>query len=358
MIESTRITYIYGLYELGKDEIRYIGKSDNPFNRIRSHINDKSFSHKSCWIKSVVKNDGKICLKIVSVIPYDKWKEMEVYYISEYRKKNDLVNYTSGGDGFKSNIYYKTYHECKEWLSENKPIWVESRNNYVKWSKMGDFPKFLPIAPNSVFIDWKSWGDYLGTGTLQVMKRKENYLSYEESKKYLKENYNIKNSLEYRKITFPYFISSKPYRIYSNWKGWEDYLGYKSNIRRNIQYLDYESAKKWVKENLDIKSGKDYMIKSRDENFPIFLPRKPCRVYKDFKWSYFLEHLKNKKPNDFYMKYEDSIKIVHSLKFKNTKEWREWCKNKTDDLIKIPSSPDKVYKDKWTNWYIWLNIPK
>ena len=37
--DNCRITYIYGLYEVGKeDEIRYIGKSDNPKSRTYKHI--------------------------------------------------------------------------------------------------------------------------------------------------------------------------------------------------------------------------------------------------------------------------------------------------------------------------------
>jgi hypothetical protein len=35
-------------------------------------------------------------------------------------------------------------------------------------------------------------------------------------------------------------------------------------------------------------------------------------------------------------------------------EWREWCKNKPKEFIRIPSSPDSVYKEEWTNWYDWL----
>ena len=36
---NTKITYIYGLYEVGKeDEIRYVGKSDNPKIRLINHM--------------------------------------------------------------------------------------------------------------------------------------------------------------------------------------------------------------------------------------------------------------------------------------------------------------------------------
>lgn len=54
MNECTRITYIYGLYEVGKeDEIRYVGKSNNPIDRFRAHKNDKGKTPKTSWIKSI-----------------------------------------------------------------------------------------------------------------------------------------------------------------------------------------------------------------------------------------------------------------------------------------------------------------
>jgi len=52
---SCRITYIYGLYEVGKEnEIRYVGKSDNIYKRLKDHRNDKANNHKTCWIKSIL----------------------------------------------------------------------------------------------------------------------------------------------------------------------------------------------------------------------------------------------------------------------------------------------------------------
>lgn len=61
-----------------------------------------------------------------------------------------------------------------------------------------------------------------------------------------------------------------------------------------------------------------------------------------------------KKSNDFYLEYEVAIKIVHKLNIKSNGEWRRWCKNKPEEFIRIPSSPDKVYKKDWINWFEWL----
>lgn len=211
------VTYIYGLYEIGKEgQIRYIGKSDNIKKRLHDHKYDnRKTSYKSCWVKSVLSNGGKIGAIVIAVVDKNNWKEKEKYYIAEYRKTHKLVNLTDGGDEKLTNIYNKTLQECKEYLKENKPEWVNSLNNYKKWSKMDDFPSFLPKAPNKVFNDWVSWGDYLGTNYIRTIHRKKYYLSFNEAKEYLAK-FNFKKGSEFLKESFPYFIPKNPELIYKN----------------------------------------------------------------------------------------------------------------------------------------------
>ena len=65
---ETKITYIYGLYDLNNPNIiRYIGKSNSPRRRLTLHKYDrksKISNHKINWIKSI---DGKIGMKILKV---------------------------------------------------------------------------------------------------------------------------------------------------------------------------------------------------------------------------------------------------------------------------------------------------
>lgn len=350
-----KITYIYGLYEIGKEnEIRYIGKTDNPKKRLNDHIHDKKMtSHKSCWIKSVISEGNKIGIKIIAVVNFNNWKEEEIFYIKEYKKTNKLVNITDGGDGRKTNIYNKNLHECKKWLIKNKPNWVCNIKTYKEWSKLDSFPKFLPKAPHRVFNDWIGWSDYLNTNNISTNLRKNIYLEYEDAKKYLLENYKLKNTTDFRKTKIPIFIPKKPYNIYKEWKSWEDFLGYKSNKRIGIKYLDYDSAKKWILENWGRISCKEYREKSKNNDIPIFLPKKPEKTYENFKWSDYLEYNYRKKPKDFYLPFEEARKIARSLKLKNNKEWRKWCKNKSIEFIHVPSSPEQVYKE-WVSLYDWL----
>lgn len=350
-----KITYIYALYEIGKEnEIRYIGKSDNPIKRHRDHRNDKRLtSHKSCWVKSVLLKGSKIGMKVIAAVDAKKWKEKEIFYIKEYKKTNNLTNHTEGGNGKMKNIYYKNLQECKKWLKENKPD-INTMKSYKIWSKSESFPDFLPKAPDKVFTDWITWGDFLGTGRINTNNRKYIYLSYEEAKNYLKENYNIKNSTDFKKTKVPIFIPKKPFKIYSEWNGWGEFLGYKPFRRKiGLEYLDYESAKKWIKENFGNMSSKEYREISKIDNFPLFLPKKPERYYKHFKWSEYLYSNGRRKSKEFYIGFEESRKFARSLNLKTNMQWRKWCKNKPNEFIRIPSSPDQVYEE-WIDWYDWL----
>lgn len=355
-MNSCKITYIYGLYEVGKeDEIRYVGKTDNPQKRLRDHRNDKRItSYKSSWIKSVLSNGGYINIKVLKVVSQDCWKDKEIEIIKEYRSQFKLVNLTDGGDGRMNNIYNKSFDECKMWLKSNKPEWIKGLKEYKKWTKMEYFPDFLPKAPNRVFNDWTTWGDYLGTGSIHTMSRKDTYLSYEKAKRYLKENFNFKSSVDFRKTLVPIFIPKKPYNIYTEWLGWHEFLDYTPFKRIDKNYLDYNDAKVWIYDNLGKITSRDYREKSKNNEIPIFLPKKPERFYENFSWSEFLSNNGRKKNKNFYMNYNEAKEIVRNLNIKTNSEWRRWCKNKPKEFVRIPSSPSTVYKGEWKNWFEWL----
>ena len=354
-MDTCQVTYIYGLYEVGKeDEIRYVGKTDNPIKRLRDHKNDKRLtSYKSCWVKSVISKGIDIGIKILKVVNQKEWKIHEIQIIGEMKENHNLVNLTDGGNGKMSNIYNKSFDECKLWLKSNKPDWVTGLKEYKKWSKMNDFPDFLPKAPNRVFLHWTTWGDYLGTGRLQSCKIKEFYYTYQEAKNYLKNNYEIKNSAHFRRLKLPLFIPKKPNKFYNEWLGWEDFLNYKSNFRKNREYLEFEDAKIWIKNNYGKITVDEYRQKSKNNTLVDFLPKKPEKYYKDFKWSEFLFTNGRRRKKDFYINFYEARDIVRSMNLKTNMEWRRWCKNKSEQFIRIPSSPEQVYEE-WVDWYDWL----
>lgn len=105
-----RKIYIYALYEDGKEEYRYIGKTYNLKLRLKEHIREafsvKLPTHKINWIKSVINNGKNINIKCIEEANEDNWQEREKYWISKY---DNLTNSTEGGECGRTIFYTMSY---------------------------------------------------------------------------------------------------------------------------------------------------------------------------------------------------------------------------------------------------------
>lgn len=95
--------YIYGLVDPETKEIRYIGKSIRPIERLQNHMNDKSKCHRANWLQGLKKKGLKPELVIFEMIQGSNdwsWQESEKYWIKRGRALGwPLTNNTDGGDG-------------------------------------------------------------------------------------------------------------------------------------------------------------------------------------------------------------------------------------------------------------------
>lgn len=76
-----KITFIYTLEDLDGN-IRYIGKSNDPYNRLRKHCSPfslKKLTHKNNWIKLLLYEGSMPIVKIIDEVPIDSWKYWEKY---------------------------------------------------------------------------------------------------------------------------------------------------------------------------------------------------------------------------------------------------------------------------------------
>lgn len=93
-------TFIYALVCPDTNQPRYIGKSDFPVKRLRSHLLDKRITKRRLWFSCLNKN-GKIpILEILDEVPFHQRVFWEKHYISLYKGWGfNLLNHTDGGEG-------------------------------------------------------------------------------------------------------------------------------------------------------------------------------------------------------------------------------------------------------------------
>lgn len=94
---STKVTYLYALSD-PTGNIRYIGKSDNPKQRLKRHLKPTGTTHKEVWINHLLAHAAVPKLKILRLVPEFEWAVWERFYIEYYRNiGHDLTNTAEGG---------------------------------------------------------------------------------------------------------------------------------------------------------------------------------------------------------------------------------------------------------------------
>lgn len=125
-------TYIYALVDPRDGNTRYIGKTNNPRLRLKSHFNKSRHknTYKFNWINSLRELGLKPILEIIDEVPKSEWKYWERFWIYQFKQWGfNLTNSTSGGNGLtfgnstsykkgnKNLLGYKHSEETKELIS-------------------------------------------------------------------------------------------------------------------------------------------------------------------------------------------------------------------------------------------------
>ena len=93
--------YIYILQDPITNEVRYVGKSKNPYRRYLSHLweRPKVKYHSYYWVQKLLKKGLKPIMTIIDEVD-DNWIYLEQYWIEQFRQWGvNLTNITSGGEG-------------------------------------------------------------------------------------------------------------------------------------------------------------------------------------------------------------------------------------------------------------------
>ena len=120
-MSNNEFTYIYILIDPIINEVKYVGKSDNPHQRLNEHLKKAKYSHthKNHWILSLAKK-GLIPLMIiideVLTNEFGFWEQFWIDYFKSYGF--NLTNIASGGVG--GNLGVKVNRLISEKLKGRK----------------------------------------------------------------------------------------------------------------------------------------------------------------------------------------------------------------------------------------------
>jgi len=234
--------------------------------------------------------DARRFVRSLKLKNYQEW--------NEYCKSNKKPDYIPSVPGF---VYKKDWKGLGDWLGtgtvapQNKIFrsFQKSRKyvralklkNYKQWleySKSGKKPAYIPSNPWLTYRkDWKSLGDWLGTGNIAHYKRK--FRSFNKARQYAR-SLKLKSFSEWRKFykskKIPLDIPTTPYRTYKKgWKGWGDWLGTGSVAPYNRKFISFKEAKKYVS-SLELKSSTEWFRYARSGIMPVFIPIDPSQTYR------------------------------------------------------------------------------
>lgn len=97
--------FIYALTDPVTNIPRYIGKTGNPEERYKNHVNVARDlpTHKRNWINKLKRQNLKPVMEILDEVSTDEWVFWEQYWISQFKVWGfNIVNHTEGGDGLTS----------------------------------------------------------------------------------------------------------------------------------------------------------------------------------------------------------------------------------------------------------------
>lgn len=100
---SMNETCIYALVDPRSEEVKYVGKSNNPKRRLRDHIKGFGVRHnldKKRWLDELLSLGLEPKITILERCDLSSWQEREVFWIAEMRKLGSpLTNRSNGGAG-------------------------------------------------------------------------------------------------------------------------------------------------------------------------------------------------------------------------------------------------------------------
>lgn len=126
---------IYALKDPRDNQVRYVGFTTRPEQRLKRHINHTRQGRQTycaCWIRQLLKLELKPVMDILEYGCGPDWKTREKYHISLWRSIAKLTNLTDGGEG---TLGWKPPDEWRAKMSKAHKGLVHTEETRAKMSK-------------------------------------------------------------------------------------------------------------------------------------------------------------------------------------------------------------------------------
>jgi superfamily II DNA or RNA helicase len=237
------------------------------FTEARKYIRQLGLKNRDewqAWTKSIDKPDD---------IP----SSPEVAYEAEWKGVGDWLG---SGTIAAKNRSFLTFEESRSFVSGLNLKSKTEFGKWAKSSDRPKNIHSLPSTKYK--DEWKGWAYFLGNADDQVKPveylpfleareyvRKIKLAGYEEYSKWSKSDQR------------PKFIPSHPERTYeADWKGIGDWLGTFKKANKDLNFRDFEQARIFVR-SLGLKYGTEYEEWARTDKRPLDIPMQPGAYYKD-----------------------------------------------------------------------------
>ena len=257
--------------------------------------------------------------------------------------------------------HLREFRAFKEARAFAQNLNLKSMADWRKFYKSGKKPDDIPTNPNKTYKNkgWKSWGDWLGTGTIAPFLIE--YRPFKEARVFA-QNLNLKSVADWRKFCEsgekPDDIPANPDKTYKNkgWEGFGDWLGTGTIASFLREYRPFKEARAFV-HKLNLKSIADWRKYLKSGKNPDDIPATPNRIYQNEGWiswgdwlgtGTIAPHLRE------FRAFKVARAFAHKLNLKSQTEWFKYCKRgeKPDD---IPANPNRIYQNEgWKSWGDWL----
>ena len=305
------------------------------YEECKKHVQKLKFKNKKEWFLYTQSKD----------YPKDMPKSIDDVYKNEWEGTGIFLGYKTTRFG-----EFVSYDEAKKFARNKK---IKSKAEWHILTKSKNFPDNIPKTPDQIYKEFEGWGKFLGTKNI---RGKNNFLSYKDCKIYakslklrtVKEWLNLKGRPENVPQNVKYFYKNE-------WEGWSIFLGVKivSSKEKTKFYCTYLQAKKYAK-SLKLKNVKEWIVFTKNKNFPAKIPKKPDRWFKNEweTWGIFLGTGTESPHKKKFLNFKKAKSILRKFKLKNEREWRVFTKTAVFKKLNIPVAADVHYKNQGWNGYV------